>query len=327
VRSAARAVLIACAAGLALPAGAAPGATFEDLAREAAPVHDLGMLLAPFVDDCRRAAGDVERSRCETVRGALRSRLPGRSFLFTRDGADGVVMTPFDPRTRSARLTVVGCLACKQLVEAAPGERRYVTLKAPTRGPSGGPVAAEVARASVNLASPADAEKWAKTVQPFLRVELLFRPADQPWVVGVSKGYAFEPLGVRVYNRCTGEVLLSEPPSRGQAPREPQCTPADAEEAEEPPEPAVALTPAQINQVMAGARPELDACAAEHRRPGTARLVFVVPASGTPETVTVEGSVAGTPLGQCLAGVGMKVKFPAFRGEKQRFKYPVPLKR
>jgi hypothetical protein len=328
VRRAARAVLIACAVAPGAPGAAAPGAAFEDLAREAAPVTDLGMLLAPFVDDCRRAGGEVERARCELVRASLRARLPGRSFLFVRDGADGVVMSPFDPRARVVRLTVVGCLSCKQLVEAAPGERRYVTLRMPTRGPSGGPVAAEVARASVNVASPAEAEKWARTVQPFLRVELLFRPADQPWTVGVSRGYAFTPLGVRVYNRCTGEVLFSEPPSREQAPRETQCTPAGETAAEETAEEAPAtLTPTTINEVMAGVRGDLDACVAQTKMGGTARLVFDVAPSGLPERVGVEGSAAGTPVGQCLAGVGMKVKFPPFRGEKQRFKYPVPLRR
>jgi hypothetical protein len=327
VTGAARAVLIACAAAPAVPAIAAPGAAFEDLARQAAPVTDLGMLLAPFVDDCRRTQGELERARCELVRASLRARLPERNFIFTRDGADGVVLAPFDPRARAARLTVVGCLSCQQLVEAAPGERRYVTLRVPTRGPSGGPVAAEVARASVNVGSPADAEKWARTVQPSLRVELVFRPADQPWTIGVSRGYAFVPVGVRVYNRCTGEVLASDPPSREPAPRESQCTPAEVTEAETPEEAPTALTSTTINEVMSQARGELQGCVAESRVKGTARLVFEVAATGVPETVTVEGSAAGTPVGECLAGVGMKVKFPPFRGEKQRFKYPVSLRR
>jgi hypothetical protein len=324
VRLAARAALLACAAVYAGPALAAPG--FEELARQAEPVSDLGMLLAPFVDDCRRGP-ELERLRCESVRASLRARLPARTFLYARDGAEAVPASPFDPRLRGLRLTVVGCLSCKQLVEAAPGERRYVTLKVPTRGPSGGPVAAEVARATVSVASPAEAEKWIRTVQPFLRVELLFHPADQPWTVGVSRGYAFSPVGVRVYNRCTGEVLYSDPPSLGPAPRESQCVPAasesEAEEAKEPPE---MLSPAAINEAMAQARPDLAACLADSRMRGTARLAFQVAGSGLPETVTVEGPAAGTPLGECLAAAGMKVKFPAFRGEKQRFKYPVPLR-
>jgi hypothetical protein len=201
-----------------------------------------------------------------------------------------------------------------------------VTLKVPGRGPSGGPVAAEVARASVSLASPAEAQKWLRAVQPFLRVELLFHPADQPWTVGVSRGYAFAPVGVRVYNRCTGEVLVSDPPSQSAAPRETQFAPAEAEAAEAEAEPPQALSSAAINEAMAQARGELDACLAESSLRGTARLVFEVASSGLPETVTVEGAAAGTPVGECLAGAGMKVKFPPFRGDKQRFKYPVVLR-
>jgi hypothetical protein len=316
--------LIACAALCARSAAAAP--SFEELARQAEPVSDLGMLLAPFADDCRRARGELERLRCETVRGALRAQLPGRTFLFTRDGAEAVPASGFDPRARALTLRVVGCLSCKELVEVAPGERRFVTLKVPARGPSGGPVAAEVARASVAVASPADAQTWARAVQPFLRVELLFRPADQPWTIGTSRGYAFAPVGVRVYNRCTGEVLHSEPPSQGPAPRESQCAPAEAES--EPEEtPSETLSPAAINEAMGQARADLDACLKGSRARGTARLVFDVAPTGLPEAVSVEGAPAGTPLGDCLAEAGMKVKFPAFRGETQRFKYPVVLRR
>jgi hypothetical protein len=325
VTGAARAALLACAVAYAFPAAAAP--SFEELARQAEPVSDLGMLLAPFVDDCRHAPGELERLRCDSVRSALRARLPGRTFLYIRDGAEAVPAAPFDPRVRGLRLTVVGCLSCKQLVEAAPGERRYVTLRVPTRGPAGGPVAAEVARASVAVASPAEAEKWLRTVQPFLRVELLFHPADQPWAVGTSRGYAFAPVGVRIYNRCTGEVLYSDPPSQGQAPRESQCAPAgpEADAAEE--EAPESLSPAAINQALAEVRGDIGACVAAWRLRGTARLAFEVAPTGLPDTVTVEGPAAGTPLGECLIAAGMKAKFPAFRGEKQRFKYPVPLRR
>jgi hypothetical protein len=144
--------------------------------------------------------------------------------------------------------------------------------------------------------------------------------------VGVSRGYAFAPVGVRVYNRCTGEVLYSEPPSQRPAPRETQCSPAQAEREPET-EPAETLSPTAINEAMGHARAEIAACVAASRTRGTARLVFAVAPSGLPETVTVEGAAAGTPLGECLAAAGMKVKFPEFRGEKQRFKYPVALRK
>lgn len=222
IRPALAGVLAFAGAWLARPAGAAAQNGFEELARQAAPVTDLSPLVAPFVDDCRRSKGEFERTRCETVRGFLRAHLPARTFLFTREGEDAVLASPYDGRTRSVRVAVVGCLACKELVEVGP-ERRYVTIRPPTRGPSGGPVAAELARASVAMANVTDVDKWTATVQPRLRTELLFQPADDPWTVGQSRGYAFKLVGVRVYNRCTGEVLLSEPPSRAPGPKEDRC--------------------------------------------------------------------------------------------------------
>jgi hypothetical protein len=328
VTAPARAVLLACAA-LCVTRGAlaAPGASsFEALAREAAPVTDLGMLLAPFAGDCRRVGGELEIARCESVRSALRASLPARTFLYVR-GTDAVLASPYDPRTRAVKLTVVGCLSCKQLVEAAPGERRYLTLRVPARGPSGGPVAAEVARAAVSFGSPAEAARWMKAVLPLLRVELLFRPADQPWTVGVSKGYAFTPLGVRISHRCTGEVLFSEPASQGAAPRDSQCEAPALAEADPPQEAPETLSPAAINEGMNQVRGDLDACAAEHRLGGATRLVFQVAGSGLPGSVTVEGSAAGTALGACLAAAGMKARFKPFRGPGQAFKYPVILRR
>jgi hypothetical protein len=235
-----------------------------------------------------------------------------------------VVASAYDARARAVRLIVTGCLACQQLVEAGAGERRYLTLGAPSRGPSGGPVAAELARGSVSLATPADAETWARTVRPTLRVEVLFRPADQPWTVGASRGHAFVPVGVRVYDRCTGEVLLSQPPSEARAPQESPCAAAESAEApsagEEAPE---SLSPAAINAAMKAVRGELAACLDRDRTPPTPRLAFEVAGSGEPVSVHAEGTAAGTSLGDCLAGVAMKVRFPAFRGESQHFVYPV----
>jgi hypothetical protein len=311
--------------GAAVAAPEAP--SFEDLAREAVPISDLGMLVAPFADDCRRSAGDLERARCETVRGFLRAGLPAKTFAFTRD-ADAVLAAPYDARAGAVTLAVVGCLACKRLVEAG-SERRYVTLKAPTRGASGGPVAAEVARASVSVASAAAAEAWVKTVQPRLRAEFLFRPTDEPWTIGTSRGYAFAPVAVRVYDRCTGDIVYSQPPSRQAAPREAQCTAPEAGEAAEastedlPP----SLSSAAINEALGQVRADLDACLRDGQLTGTSRLVFEVAGSGQTRSVDVKGSAAGTPVGQCLASAAARVRFPAFRAERQRFEYPVRLQR
>ena len=64
-------------------------------------------------------------------------------------------------------------------------------------------------------------------MRPFLRAEFLFQPADAEWSFGPSRGYALKFVGGRVFNRCTGEVLASKPPSDG--PRR-RCPPGSRED-------------------------------------------------------------------------------------------------
>src|SRR5437762_3363328 len=94
------------------PARAAQGSTFEEVAMQAAPVTDLGMLVSPFVDDCRHAKREPERARCLAVRTFLHKDLPGRTFVTTREGAEVVTVATYDPRIKGFRLAVAGCLAC-----------------------------------------------------------------------------------------------------------------------------------------------------------------------------------------------------------------------
>src|SRR2546430_15373778 len=96
------------------PAQAAQGSTFEEVAMQAAPVTDLGMLVSPFVDDCRRSKREPERARCLAVRAFLHRDLAGRTFVTTREGSEVVSVASYDPRLRGFRVVVAGCLACYQ---------------------------------------------------------------------------------------------------------------------------------------------------------------------------------------------------------------------
>jgi hypothetical protein len=222
---------------------------------------------------------------------------------------------------------VAGCIACKQPVEVG-AERRYVTLKKPGGGTLGTlPAAVEVARANISFGTAGEADAWAKAVKPYLRTELLFQPVDDPWALGPNRGYAFRLVGVRVSQRCTGEVVFSQPPSKGPAPRENCTAVAAAAEAPGKAEPAAAgtpeLSPPAINQAMAAVKPDIDSCLKHFPTRGTSFLSFVVAGSGQPQTVTVEGPAAGTALAQCLVDAGVRAKFPSFQRDTQRFKYPV----
>jgi hypothetical protein len=309
---------------LALVTAAASGTTFEEVAMKAAPVTDLGMLVSPFVDDCKRRR-DIDRERCSGVRGFLRKNLPGRTFVVSRD--DVVSVSAYDGRARGFHVAVLGCLACKQPVEAGPEkERRFVTLKAPAKGM--GPGKAELGRGTVTFASLAESEAWTKTVQPHLRAELVFQPADEPWSVGGSRGYTFKPLAYRVYDACTGTVVVSQPPSQGPAQKAASCN-AEASAGGEATSAAgetAPLAPGAINSALGDSRLEFDTCIKRFPMPGSAQLAFAVASSGVVQSVAVEGPVAGTALAECLVDAGQRVKFPAFKGEVQRFKYPLKLK-
>jgi hypothetical protein len=150
---------------------------------------------------------------------------------------------------------------------------------------------------------------------------------DDPWALGPNKGYAFKLVGVRVSQKCTGEVVFSQPPSHGPAPRE-NCTAVAAAEApsKAPQAPAAGsqeLSPTAINQAMAAVKPDIDSCLKHFPMRGTSYLSFVVAGSGQPQTVTVEGPAAGTALAQCLVDAGVRAKFPSFQRDTQRFKYPI----
>jgi hypothetical protein len=313
---------------LAPPARAA-GASFEELAGKASAVTDLGMLLAPFVDDCSRKTKEPDRARCLGVRSFLRRTLPGRSFVVTRPGAEAVTVSDYDATVKGFRLAVSGCLACNPPVQAG-GERRFVTLKTPAKGAKSLRAGTELGRTTVAFANVTESEKWAKAVRPKLRAEFVFQPVDESWTAGASRGLSWKPLAFRVFDPCTGTVVFSQPPSREAAAKDAGCNAVEAQpvaKVDQPPDGREPLDPNTINSAVSAVRNDFDACIKQYPMPGTATLVFAVASTGMPQSVAVEGGPAGTALGQCLIDAGTRVRFPEFHGAAQRFKYPLPLRR
>jgi hypothetical protein len=309
-------------------AAAPAGGSFEDVAGRATPVTDLAMLVAPFVDDCSSRRREPERGRCLGMRSFLRRDLPGRAFVATRPGAEVLGISEFDPAAKGFHLALAGCLACAQPLQVGT-ERRLLSLKAPVRGAKSLRAGTELSRTTVTFANLGEAERWTRAVRPHLRAEYVFQAADEAWSAGATRGLAFRPLAFRVYDVCTGKVVLSEPPSRELAAREecqaePAATAASAPPVEGTGE---ALDPGAINAAVTKAHSSFQACADQHPHPGSATLVFVVAPTGLPQSVSVEGGPAGTALGQCLIDAGTKLRFPEFSGSPRKFKYPLPLGR
>src|SRR5262249_55371710 len=116
------------------------------------------------------------------------------------------------------RVALAGCIACtKPVVVGRARERRFITLREPQKDGETLPKAVEVSQNALGFDSLPDAKRWLDKVRPLLRAEFLFQPAAAGWSSGPSRGYALKFLGGRIYNRCTGEVLASKPPSTGLA--------------------------------------------------------------------------------------------------------------
>jgi hypothetical protein len=184
----------------------------------------------------------------------------------------------------------------------------------------------------------ADAKRWLDAERPFLRAEFLFQPqvVGDVWTFQASRGIALKLVGARVYNRCTGDVLVSRPPSTGTAEHpgpgheDPTCaaarkTQAAAEAA--PPPPSADELPAQLSKAliadsMAKIRPQVFACYQQFKVPGTLELIYVVASNGTVQSVAVGPAFAGTPTGQCAQQAAKDARFPPFKLDQQKFTYP-----
>ena len=209
---------------------------------------------------------------------------------------------------------------------------RFVTVKVPDKKGDSLVKAVAVSHGTFGFDSLGEARQWMENERPFLRAQFLFQPqpTDAEWTFGASRGLAVRMVGARVYNRCTGQVLLSTPPSTGKverpnpAERDPGCRndgPAAAQEA--PPEelPAQLGQPA-ITEAMARIRAQVFACFRKHHVPGRLELTYVVAGNGTVQSVVLGPVYAGTETGRCALEAAKDARFAPFRNERQKFTYP-----
>ncbi len=308
--------------------------TFESAAKTAAPTSDLGLLVSPVVQDCDKARREIDKVRCRGLAAFFKGRDVGPSaFVRVVDEAQVVSASSYDAAIKGYHLRLVGCLTCQEPVQAPGGDKRWVTLKTPVKGADTMTQAVELARPAMSFANAEEAAAWLDDVKPNLRAEFLFGTQGVDWTWKNFRGVAFPLLGSRIFNRCTGEVVFSDPPSEGRrAPiKDAGCgksgAPVSANDGAADGEGVAAkLDPVTINQVLGTARPEFVACDKQFRSKGTAYLEFIVTGQGgSAQRVSVSGAFGGTALGQCLIDASVRVKFPKFTGKTQRFRYPVSL--
>jgi hypothetical protein len=312
---------------------AAPAAeTYEALAKGATRTRDVATLLGPFVDRCDAEKREVERARCRTTQAYLRGVLPSRIFVTPADDPTVVAVSEYDAGVKGYHVSLAGCIACsKPVIVGRARERRFITLREPQKDAETLLKAVEVSKSTLGFDSLVDAKKWLEKVRPFLTAEFLFQPADAEWSFGPSRGYALKFVGGRVFNRCTGEVLASKPPSVGRADlptgsREDEAclqggdavARAEGDDLKLPEE----LPRAAIADAMSRIRPQVFACYEKFKAPGTAQLTYVIAGNGMVQSIRVGGSFDGTPTGECVLDAGKNAHFPRFRAARQQFSYP-----
>ena len=321
------------------PAGApeAPaGASFETLGHGALRMRDVATLLSSIIERCDNEKRDIDRARCQATTAYLRQTLPRRTFAFTSDEPGVVAVSDYDAAVKGYHVALAGCVACTKPVAIGHAkEPRFVTLKVPEKQGDSLAAAVSLSRNTFGFDSLAEAKRWLDTERPFLRAEFLFQPqiVGDVWTFGASRGVALKLVGARVYNRCTGDVLVSKPPSTTMVDRpapgreDPSCKARAAAEASAAPAPPAEDRPAQLSQsliadAMAKIRPQVFACYQQFKVAGTIELAFVVAGNGTVQSVSVSPAWRGTPTGLCVHEAVKDAHFPAFQLDEQKFTYP-----
>jgi hypothetical protein len=320
------------------PAAAPAGASFETLGHGAVKTRDIETILSSIVERCEDEKRNIDRARCQATTTYLRRTLPQRTFAFTTDEPGVVAVSDYDAAVKGYHVALAGCVACSKPVAIGKSkEPRLVTLKVPEKDADSLPKAVSLSNNTFGFDSLAEAKRWLDAERPFLRAEFLFQPqiVGDVWTFAGNRGVALKLVGARVYNRCTGDVLVSKPPSTAMAARpgpgheDPTCAPkahAAGDTGAAPPPSAddlpLQLTKTLIADAMAKIRPQVFACYQQHKSPGTLELIYVVAGNGTVQSVAVGPMFAGTPTGQCALQAAKDAHFPAFKLDQQKFTYP-----
>lgn len=320
------------------PAASPAGESFEAVGQGAVHTRDIGTLLSAIVERCDGEKRDIDRVRCQAMTAYLRRTLPHRTFAFTSDEAGVVTVSDYDAAVKGYHVALAGCVACTKPVTLGQAkEPRLVTLKVPEKDADSLTKAVALSRNTFGFDSLAEAKRWLDVQRPFLRAEFLFQPqiVGDVWTFGAERGVALKLVGARVYNRCTGDVLVSKPPSTTMAERpgagheDPACAAATkaAAAAAAPPPPAADDLPSQLSKTsiadsMAKIRPQVFACYQQFKVPGTLELIYIVASNGTVQSVAVGPAFAGTATGTCAMQAAKDAHFPAFKLDEQKFTYP-----
>ncbi len=329
-------VLFQCGTASAGPVPAAsppqPQPSYEELRRSAVETN-LAMALEPLFARCT-VDSDLHRRQCEMTRQWLADQIRTTRYVAIGDSAS-LQVAPYDAAEKSVALTVTGCVACDKPL-AIDGDDHLVATRAPktVKGNSGW-AGIDLAQHEVAILDVRTAQRWAAKILPRLRVEYIFTVGGT-MPIEKKTGIAVTPIAHRIFDRCTGEVLASEPASRGPvaaATNDPTCPkPGElseeelADRAEQAKLPAT-LTRRQIEQAMGPAQTRVSDCANEFDLEGVARVSFVLLGNGISEFKVLPPFDEGD-ANLCIRAAMKMAVFPRFkRGTKIPVEYPFVMRK
>jgi len=322
-------VLFMLLPGLAL----AQNKTFEDLSKTATPTSDMEKVVGPFLQQCG-TGNDLPDLHCRAIRSYMQHKI-GTKIFTTSVGGGALTFDTYDSVKFVYPVTLNGCLTCSKPIEFdpvlfSPNNKFFITAKVPTKVEANVPKGLELGKFEISV-DPRELGNWTKTVQPFLQVQFLYRVvAEKVWDAKLGAGITLHTGGYRVFNRCSGEVLFSSPPSAGPAPVDKRnCPDANAKPVVEDPTLNLPekLAPTQILDRMKSIRDKVDTCYSQYQIPGVAEIsVSVTGKTGEVAGVKLRGAFADTPTGKCVADAVKTLKFPAFKNETLTFSYKYELK-
>ncbi len=292
--------------------------SFEAALETAEPAGDLVDRLDPLFADCKRD-DDLEARQCAAVRDLALEKLKNGTFVALGDESS-LTWTPWTSGEKQLGLELNGCLACGKPIQLGD-KPRFVTTRVPKSIKNGKVAGLDLGFYGVTLPDQQTAARFVKQTLPKLTTQFVFR-VGPVWKSGGSfEGVTFVPVAQRIFDRCTGKVYASEPPStRPAAPIADKLCPAKAPVVDETaPE---QLSREQVVGTMRALDGKIHSCYLANKKEGTVTVRIILDGTSGIEGLTVGAPWDGTPTGECVRKAVAAAPFGRFTGEKMTIIYP-----
>lgn len=299
--------------------------------------------LAPYLwayrASCDAIENDLQKRQCQGLRALRQQQIAGKNFL-VRGDRRSFRLADFDPQQKGAPLFVYACFACTGPIDAQ-GQVLYVTGQG-EKSVFGtqilGPV---IYTEALPFKTAEEAAQWKTEVGPRLRTEYVVRIPDSDvfWSASGVEGLSVEILGFRVYDPCTGKMVISQPKAKSLPRDESTCTGEDLvalqrarEEAEKPkdvdPKSKLPpkLTPQDIQKTMEPVTVEAQQCFAVYGVAGEAKFRIKISGEGKVTEIEQTGYFKDTPTGDCMEAAIRAAQFPATQKDLTAVTYPLVLR-